>query len=314
MVASKNPPEKGVCQGVICYTPVMPEPYQVGSGFSDKEFEVANWWIVHRVFLRRLGYGLLTAIVAVSWTYVLWSLLDAYVISYPREQRIPSVITDNQRLKARLTTDAPQPIQTSPVASFNTTDNRQDFLTEVTNSNKSWWAEFSYQFKSGEIATPLRKGYILPNGQRYLTEIGWKDKSLITTPELAISDLMWHRVDPKDVERDYTNFAARRLQLQATDVNYVNNLKIGEQTVGQSDFNLRNTSGYGFWSVDLVVLLFRQGTPVGVTQINQAQIKPGEARPISIHWYDNLTGISSTVVQPNVNILDPAAFLTPDKF
>jgi len=298
----------------MLYTVPMSDPYQIGGGFTDKELSAANWWVKYHLQLRRAGYAALIVIIIAVWGYVIWSLLDAYVISYPREQQISAIITDNQRQRARLTADAPQSLQIGPVAGFATTGDRRDFLTEITNANASWWAEFTYHFKIGEKTTPTRKGYILPNGQRYITEVGWKAEGTTGTPEIEITNLAWHRVNPTNVELDYANFLERRLQLQITQPLYTNNLKVGEQTVGQSSFNLHNASGYGFWSVDLIVVLFRSGIPVGVTQLNQTEIKPGEIRNISINWFDNLTGISNTVVQPNVNVLDPSVFLPPNRF
>jgi hypothetical protein len=72
------------------------------------------------------------------WGYTLWSLLDAYVISYPHESRIPLVIQSNDRLRAGLTNNAPQAIQTSPIASFASTGDRRDFLTQITNRIRLW--------------------------------------------------------------------------------------------------------------------------------------------------------------------------------
>lgn len=298
------------------YTCAMSSSYQVGGGFTDQELQAANWWVQHNVFLSRLGYTVLVLLIAGFWGYVSWSLLDAYVISYPREQRIPAIIASNQRLKANLTADAPGAIQVSPVANFAGTEGRRDLLTEITNPNKDWWAEFEYQFKFGDESTPVRKGYVLPGGQRYLTEVGWKSPSGggVGSPEFVVSSLAWHRVDPAKVERDYAEFAAKRLQLQTDQPTYNNNAKIGTQTVGQTSFTLQNNSAYGFWSVDLTIVLFRGGAPVAVTQLNQTNLKPGERRPISFNWFDNLTGISNTVVQANVNILDPSVFLPPNRF
>lgn len=291
----------------------MSDSYQIGGGFTSTELEAANWWVRHRLQLRQAGYAFLIFLIVIFWGYTLWSLLDAYVISYPREARIPSVIRSNDALRSTLTENAPQAIQTSPVASFATTDNRRDFLIEITNPNAEWWAEFDYQFDLNGERTPLRKGFILPNGRRYLAEVGWNGEGA-GDAKLQVDNLKWHRVDPAKVDRDYTSFAANRLQLQTTDPTYANDLQVGTQTVGQTNFSLRNASGYGFWSVELIVVLFRAGAPAGATKLIQTNLKPGETRPISINWFDNITGVANTVVQPNVNILDPNVFLPPERF
>ncbi len=298
------------------YTHLMPNPYQVGGGFTDQELKMANWWARNNVFLSRLGYIVLVGFIVLCWGYVAWSLVDAYIISYPREQRIPAVIASNQRLKANLTAHAPDTIQVSPIANFASTDARRDLLTEITNPNKEWWAEFEYQFSFGDEATPLRKAYVLPGGQRYLTEVGWKSPTGggTTPPEFVVKNLAWHRVDPAKVERDYDAFAANRLQLRTDAPTYSNEATVGTQKVGQTTFTLQNNSAYGFWSVDLTTVLLRGGSPVAVTEMNQRLLKPGEKRPISFAWFEPLTGITNTIVQANVNILDPAVFLPPDQF
>lgn len=292
----------------------MSDLYQIGSGLTENELQAANWWVRHKTHLHRLGYSLLIAVIVLFWGYIIWSLLDAYIISYPREHQIPTIIANNQRLQAHLTAEPPQAIQISPIARFMTTERRQDFLTHIANPNPSWWAEFRYHFAVGDATTTERDGYILPNGERYLTEIGWKNEANEASPELHISDLRWHRIDPQTVERDYAEFAAKRLQFQIAEPTYVNDLKIGDQTVGQTTFTVRNGSGFGYWSVDFTIVLFRNGEPVGVTTLNQTDLKPGEARPITLNWFDNLTGISNTIVQPNVNILDSSVFLPPERF
>lgn len=299
---------------ICCYTFDMPDDYVIGSGLSEQELGLASWWVRHRIALRDAGYGALVILSALCWGYVLWILLDSYVISYPREQRIAQHIANDQLNLSTLQNMAPQPVQSTQVETFPTTGNRMDFLVELTNPNPLWWAEFTYHFNADGDNTPQRQGFILPQSQRYVTELGWQGKTVARAAQLQVDDIRWHHVNPNQVQNDYASFAANRLQLQFKDVKYENNLQIGNRTIGQTSFTLVNTSGYGFWDVDVTAVVFRGGSPAGVTRVNLQQVKPGESRPITIDWFDNLPGITRTDLRADVNILDPNSYLPSEKF
>lgn len=292
----------------------MPDTFSPNTdGLTDRELGFASWWIRHQPLLRRIGYGALIALVAGFWIYVLWSLTDAFLLSRTREMQIPQRIAENQLAQSGLVNTAPEPIQSTSVLRFSNTDNRQDFVAQLANPNAQWWAEFTYHFRVGDETTPDRKAFILPSSQRYVTEIGWNG-SKVNEPALEVSSVTWKRVDPLQVQRDYETFASARLRFEAVDPSYASNLTIGTKTIGQSFFSLSNASAFGYWSVDLTVLLMRQGVPIAVTTLRQEQLRPGERRPLVINWFDNPTGVTETVVQTNVNILDPNSYLPTERF
>jgi len=293
----------------------MSDDYQVGSGLTNSEFKVASWWVRHELQLRMIGYGTLVVLSIGLWAFAIWSVVDAYIISYKRETQIPRVIAENQLAQSSLNTTTPQPVQSSSAMVFQNTDGRQDFLVQISNPNPQWWAEFVYRFRLGTDTTPERKGYVLPSGQRYLSEVGWKSPNGSTgAAELQIDQLHWHRVDPSQVGRDYTAFAEDRLRFQIEEPTYTNDVTINKQTLGQSSFALRNASAYGYWAADVTVVLTRAGTPIAFTTLNQQRLTPGEARPIKINWFENPSGVSQTDVHVDVNILDPSVFLPPTQF
>ncbi len=292
----------------------MSDNYEIGSGFTDQQLALASWWVRHRIALRDAGYGALVIISVLFWGFTLWTLLDSYIISYPRESRIIQRIAQNQLNLATLQNMAPQPVQSTEVETFATTGNRSDFLVELTNPNALWWAVFTYHFDAEGESTPKRQGYILPQSQRYLTELGWPGKMIARSAQLQIDDIRWYHVNPKQVGGDYAAFASARQQLQFKDVEYKNNLQIGNQAIGQTSFTLTNPSGFGFWEVGVTAVVFRGNTPAGVTRIQLKEIKPGESRPVTIHWFDNLPGITKTDLRADVNILDAQSYLPTEKF
>jgi len=288
------------------------ENHIIGSGLTEQELSLASWWQRNGITMKKLGYGALTALSLLLWAFVLWSLLDAYVISSRREAGIPAHIAQNQLDINSLQTTAPQPVQTSEVLVLSTTGDRQNFLVTLTNTNTMWWAEFTYHFDANGQLTPTRHGFILPQSQRYITELGWKGAS--ASAQMVVDDVQWHRVDPAQVARDYVAFSASRWQMELKDPAYQNDLTIGNQTIGRSSFTLINHGGYGFWTVDITAILYRADNPTAVTTVTERQVKPGETRPITIDWFENLPGITKVELQANVNLLDPNVYLSSTRF
>jgi hypothetical protein len=191
-----------------------------------------------------------------------------------------------------------------------TTDKRLDLSAEVTNPNQDWWADFSYRFSVAGEETPTRHGYLLPQAHTVLTELGYTQKSRGgRSATLIVDGIHWHRVDPNVVGETYADYAARRLMFQTKDVTYDTSITIGTRKVGQTSFKLVNESAYGFWSVRCVVRLFRGSGIVATNEITITNLLPGEERVVQLTWPEPLPGITKTEIIPEVNILDPSAYL-----
>lgn len=290
----------------------MPDEYVIGSGLTEQQLQVASWWVRRAPVLQEIGMVALIAVTAFFWGFGLWQFADAFLFSYGREAAIPRHMIVTALSPAGMI--PPQNIQASDVMVFQDTDNRQDFLVQITNPNQQWWPEFDYTFNAQGESTPVRHTYVLPNSQRYVTELGWKGQALARNAEFKPDKIIWHRVRPEDVNRDATAFFNDRYQFQFDGAAYANDLKIDGHIVGQTSSTLRNPAGYGFWSVDITAILYRGTMPVAVTTINQKEIKPGEERPFVINWFENLMGITKTELQANVNILDPSSYLPSGRF
>ncbi len=292
----------------------MPEPYTIGSGLSEQELALASWWVRHGIGLKRVGYGALAGLSLCLWGFTTWSVVDAYLISEPRESRIIQHIVQQGIAMEALNTATPQPLLPSDVTVAAGTDGRQDVLVQLSNVNAQWWAEFDYLFDSNGQRSATRTSYILPEQQRYLTELGWSDTNGVLQPQLSLLEVRWHRLQPKTVEHDYKAFFQKRFQLTFDEITYKKDLIIGNQSVGQTTFLLHNPSGYGFWSTDLTIILYRLDTKIAFTTINIKELRPGETRPITVNWFENLSSITKTEVYADVNVLNPTVYLPGQRF
>jgi hypothetical protein len=299
---------------IVVHFPYMPEELP-GGHFTTGELKFASWWVAHGTQLRRGVMIFLVGTSALFWGYTLWGLLDAYAISYPRESRITRQIAINQQLLAGLESDRPSEFALTPVILAQTTDNRIDMSVEVSNPNEQWWAEFNYRFNLSGEQTPLRSGYVLPGGRQVIGELGYVPNSAGgRSATVSIENIRWHRVDPAVVGDSYENYAKKRLDLAFEDIRYSTDLTLGTRKIGQSSFTLVNKSAYGFWSLDLVVRLYRGGSVAATNIVRLTNIQPGERRNVDLVWLDNLPSVTRTEIVPQVNLLDTSAFLPTTKF
>jgi hypothetical protein len=249
---------------------------RTGNGLSDQELSFASWWVRRGDALRKNGHRFLIAFSVLCWGYAVWVILDTYAISYPRESRITQTILRNQLSVQTLLDSAPQELQASQAQMFETTGNRRDIVVQLSNANPQWWAEFAYRFNIDGTLTATRTSFILPNSQRFITELGWSGGR---SPVLIFDNVRWHRVTPTDVEGEYQPFFDKRVKLSFTDVTYQQDVDYDGKKVGQTSFTLNNASAFGYWGMDLYIMLYRQGIPAGITQLNIRDIKPAKNAP-----------------------------------
>ncbi|MFA6447691.1 MAG: hypothetical protein WCW31_05600 [Patescibacteria group bacterium] len=277
-----------------------------GRGFTEGELKAASWWVKNEVRIYYWSKIVLYALNAIVWGYVLWGLLDAYAISYPRESRITAEIAADQQALSRLMEDIPRNVGTSQVLVFQGTDKRVDMMVDLENANDQWWAEFTYSFNVAGEQTAPHQGFILPKQTITLTELGFKPKAAgARSAQLLVDNIRWHRVEPSKVGGDYDKFINDRFG--GVKVQNVNFDRV--DSVSRTSFDVADTGAYGFWSIDFVVKLLRGSTVVGVNQVNLQQLKPGEIRHVDLMWFENIPGVTKTEIVPIVNLLDPGAYL-----
>lgn len=282
---------------------MLSDQHQIGSGMSESDLNAASWWVTHKLALRRLGYGSLIALSAAFWGFTLWSYVDAYLISWPRESRIHRQIAQQAVPMEAIRTIAPESLQPADVTAFDTTDNRLDILSGLTNPNELWYARVKFAFKLDGLTTPSQEVTILPQSTRPIVELGVSGSG---DPQLEVQSIQWERVPLTAVNGNYPAYAAERQDFVISEEpTYVS---LGEN-VGKSDFYITNNSGYGYWNVQLFVTLLRQGIPLAVNKVDVRELKPNEERPVSLQWFEGVSGVDQVEVIPYVDILDPASYL-----
>jgi hypothetical protein len=285
--------------------------YEIGSGFTERQLQLASFWARHALLMRRIGFGALIVLCLSLWGYVFWSIVDGYAISYPRESRImTTLINGPTQLHNQITSLTPSPLQITDVALFPNTDGRMDLFAQITNPNSYWWASFAYRFIiPGQATTTMNYGFVLPGATQDMSSLGFTGPTEGALVQLE--EMTWHRVVPASVQNNYPAFAQDRAGFVIDAPTYAPDaVQYGSVRLGQSNFILRNPTAYGYHEVDLHLLLMRQGIPVALQRLRVERLLPGESRSLTVTWPDPDLAADSLEVHPSVNILDPAAYLS----
>ena len=282
----------------------------VGSGFTEGELQFASFWVRRKVQIRRGIYTVLIGLNAIFWGYAAWGFIDAYALSYPRESRIPQEIAQNEIIAKQLNSNRPQPVQVKTVDVFQNTDGRLDMVVAVHNPNPQLAVDFSYRFNvSGEL-TPVRRGALRPGEVTYLGEFGFRrEKAGGKSAALTVDDLRWRRVDPGTVGGDYDEWIKRRDGFIISNVTNVSSVEINKKKFLRTTFTFENPTAFGYWNVDLYVILKRADVPVAATRTTLSRVVSGDVRTVSLDWFEQLPNITDTEIVPVVNFLDPSAYM-----
>ncbi len=289
----------------------MPEEIVLGRGFTEGELKAANWWVRNKIIIRTWTRIILLSLNAIVWAYVIWGLLDGYVISYSRESVITEAIAYNQQNLDRFAADRPLGVGTSAVSVFSTTENRVDISADLQNPNKDWWVEFTYQFNIMGEQTPARQGFVLPGELTTVTELGFKTQSpSAVSAQLIIDNIRWHRIEPSEVEYDYVKYIEKRFgAVKVQNIRFEPSSAAAGRNASRTTFEIVNQGAFGYWSVDYIIKLMRGSTLVGINKINIRELKPGETRNVDLYWYDAIQPVTQTEVIPVINLLDENSYL-----
>ncbi|MBT3230628.1 hypothetical protein HN358_02495 [Candidatus Uhrbacteria bacterium] len=182
-----------------------------------------------------------------------------------------------------------------------------DFYVELENSNEDWYASFDYAFEFGSEKTSQHHGFILPGESRVFVALNEEFEGGASGAEMIVSDIEWQRVDAHSVD-DYSQWYADHIDFQIVDSEH-GTVKVGSENIVRSSFTIKNNTPYSYWSAPFVLILERNGTPVGVNQISIAGFETGETREIDINWFDNTPSSGDLVIQPAIDYLDDDVYM-----
>ena len=274
---------------------------------SERQIGLRLWVINHYRQIRIATTAVLIGISSIFWGYTLYGLADYWFITGPAEQRalqdLMAQLLDPEMLAAR----HPAPLAVEDAKVFKDGE-KYDLVARVANPNKNWYVEFDYNFVGSDKELAAKRGFILPGEDKYLMNLGIAGADKPTAPVLVFSNVKWKRVDAHRFP-DYDQWSAERLNLKISDKNF--GRKAEPSPFSQADFKIRNATAYGYWSVDVAVLLLRGGNLEGVNFIRLERFASGEEKSASLLWNNASLAPTETQIMPSVNIFDPGVYMPP---
>jgi hypothetical protein len=273
-----------------------------------RRIKMSEWYFDHKILLQRILIGVLIAISAVFWFYSSVAFIDWALISGPKERANLKTLTEISVSPEALNAIRAESIVFSEAQIFAGGVGQYDAIAKVQNPNQQWWEEFEYRFTGEGLTGQWRKGFALPQDDKYLVDLGLQLPFHPRNVYLQIRNLKYHRIDNHQIP-NYEVWKKERLNLIFSEKNYDPNFLVGSKGASALTFKVLNDSAYNFWSVGFYALLYRGDQLASVNYTSLINFKSQETRDAQIGFYEGLPTITKFEVYPEVNIFDPAAFI-----
>jgi len=270
-------------------------------------YKISKFWIENKETLKRIGLGIFMAFDAILMTWVLWSLLDGFVISAPAESRaVSEVAAYNQReLHAYTLAHRAQSMDPSAATLISAGEGKYDFYATLENPNADWWAEVTYVFSWTGGESEPETTFILPGEAKPLVAFGAESTSPPRGVNTILTNVVWHRVD-HHMTGEYASWAEDRLDFVVTDAVLGESELDGD--IGRVSFHVRNATAYNYYEPSFIIVLKRGANVVGVNRTTLSDIDSGETQEVVVNWFGTVPTASQIDVIPEINIFDVEAY------
>jgi len=283
-----------------------PNAVDLPEGMSGRELKWSLWWIDHEDAVKRIGVILFVVVDIVLVSIGAWGMLDWLAFGGVSEERAIRQLTSLEYAQLGIAAPARE-IQFGAPIVLSLPDSRYDVVVPVENENANLWAELEYRFIIGGEETPPLHDFVLPGQAKFLVGLGIRREGSPGTVELRVEKREWHRLDGHEIP-NYEAYAAVRLNIEAVNPVF---LPATGQEGSKTSFALRNRSAFSYYDTDLLVMLYRGDTLVGVNKIRLAELNAGAGENMELFWYQTIPQVTRTEVIPYINILDPDAYQPP---
>lgn len=286
----------------------MPNEPLVPNDLSEKQLNLGYWFVTHKLQLRRVLEIILIVFSLATLGYSGYGLTLDILNAPVREQMLRDLASSNLN-PAVVLSQRPKELGAGNVQIL-VPQGRYDFIATVTNPNQGYAAHFSYRFVAGDFATEPEKEFILPGEQKFVVKLGVTAATRPSGAAIEITGVSWQRID-RHLYPDWKSFAVEHLNLPVTDISYTPEIILegGKSSIGRTSFTVTNDTGYGYYGVRALVMMYRGPAVVGVNSTVFATLAPNQAAAGEVTWYENYGAVTQIKVIPEVDILDNATYI-----
>ncbi|XOU95033.1 MAG: hypothetical protein ACNFW9_03135 [Candidatus Kerfeldbacteria bacterium] len=193
----------------------------------------------------------------------------------------------------------PIPIKSVDTTILSAANGKFDVVAHLMNSNTNWAVEsIEYKFVINGQETEVFTDYIMPQSDKYLTISGVEVSGEGNQVSLALDivKLNWKRV-VNDEDLLPINFSVENIE-------YSSLLASNGSIVSSVKADIKNNSFRSFWSTKFVVVLYSNDIIAGLDYAYFDKFETGEATLLNSRWDNVSYPITSTVILPDMNLLD----------
>lgn len=274
-------------------------------GVTESELRWSEWWVDHRDQVRRAAIGVFIAFDVLLVGIGAWGFADWLALGGLKEEQAIRQMTGPNY--GRFAGVGLQEVQVGAPFILPGAGGKVDILAPVENPNERFWAEIEYRYVIGGVEQPSLETFVLPGQTKYLAHLGAPSDGAV---ELKVERRLWHRAGLFGADSLQSVYDTR-LDIRAENPVFVPADPLATTPVSRADFTLANRTAFGYYDIDLLVLLYRGDAVVGVNALRADRLAAGERRAMQIFWYQALPQVTRVEVVPDINIYDAGVYRAP---
>lgn len=274
---------------------------------TEKRYKRDVWWLENKSNLGKAGVLAVIVVEVVLGLIGLWAFVDYFVFDYVEENRlVETFFVGADNLSSVVQAQVPLDLIVDD-ARVVSAQGEYDVIALVENPNEGHVAQLSYRLVYGDRSSEQRQVIVLQGTETPLVEFGI-EQPRPTSPRVVVDDVEWWRIDPHMIP-DPIAWRDARLNLAFEDLRHDSDLLIGDEIVSRTTAQLSNKTGFGYYDVDLYVVLKRGGSTIGVNRTVLSNITPREERQFQLDWFGGSPSAQSVELYPVVNLFDDTVYL-----
>lgn len=278
--------------------------------FSNREFKLSEWYIQHKLTLRKIGLSslLIFAVATLGYSLLYWGYY--FTTGYWQDQQM----LNNQVLEIENYDNlkhfyAPKPFAVGSAQIYQTVSpENYDFVVDINNNNTRWLALVEYQFIFNGGETPVAQTVILP-GNRPVAYFGFKNPTFPSGAKLVIKNIDWRHLDAH-LFPDVKSFMAEHSQWSTDNFKFSHASRITGIPASKIEFTLGNFSPYGFWKANFYVEFLNGGERVGMYFLPEEKFLAQEIRQVDLRSFVTDLYVDDIRIYPLVNVFDSSEYLS----
>ncbi|HTK59569.1 MAG TPA: hypothetical protein VL283_00015 [Candidatus Baltobacteraceae bacterium] len=275
-------------------------------GVTESQLNWSEWWVNHREQVRKVGIGFFVFVDVILLGVGAWGFTDWLALGGLREENAIRQMTGANY--GRFAGVGLTEVEVGAPFVLPGGVGKIDILAPIENSNSRFWAEIEYHFTIGGTDQPSLTTFVLPGQAKYLVHLGAPSDG--GSVELKIDRRVWHRAGTFGAE-SLDALYETRLDIRGENPVFVPADPLATTPVSSANFTLANHTAFGYYDVDLLVLLYRGDAIVGANKIRVDALQAGEKKPMELFWYQILPQVSRVEVVPDINIYDESVYRSP---